>query len=113
MDAESLHNFRDHGRCKLTCSSCVDAQKDRVRALQVQDAREFAKQQNIQLTWCYARDTPMHPDDRELKTKSLDDKRVSWLQRHDQDTCNITSLLPLVVGMPVRLTDHVDRRRQL
>ena len=76
-------------------------------------AREFAKQQNIQLTWCYARDTPMHPDDRELKTKALDDKRVSWLQRHDQDTCNITSLLPLAVGMPVRLTDNVDRRRQL
>ena len=57
-------------------------------------AREFAKAQNIQLTWCYARDTPMHPGDRELKTEALNEKRVSWLQRHDQDTCNITSLLP-------------------
>ena len=76
-------------------------------------AREFAKTRNIQLTWCYARDTPMHPSDRELKPEALNEKRLSWLQRHDQDTGNITSLLPLAVGMPIRLTDNVDRNRQL
>ena len=76
-------------------------------------AREFAKQQRVQLTWCYARDTPMHPGDRELKPDALNEKRASWLRRHDQDTCNLTSLLPLAVGMPVRLTMNVDRERQL
>ena len=76
-------------------------------------AREFAKQQRVQLTWCYARDTPMHPGDRELKPDALNEKRASWLRRHDQDTCNLTSLLPLAVGMPVRLTMNIDRERQL
>ena len=76
-------------------------------------AREFAKTRNIQLTCCYARDIPMHPSDRELKPEALNEKRLSWLQRHDQDTGNITSLLPLAVGMPIRLTDNVDRNRQL
>ena len=55
----------------------------------------------------------MHPSDRELKAEALNEKRMSWLQRHDQDTGNITSLLPLAVGMPIRLTDNVDRNRQL
>ena len=55
----------------------------------------------------------MHPSDRELKPEALNEKRLSWLQRHDQDTGNITSLLPLAVGMPIRLTDNVDRNRQL
>ena len=36
-------------------------------------ARQFAKEQGVQLTWCYARDTPMHPGDRELKTDALND----------------------------------------
>ena len=45
-------------------------------------AREFAKQQNVQLTWCYARDIPLHPGDRDLKKEALDQKRIAWLQRH-------------------------------
>ena len=27
-------------------------------------AREFAKQNNVQLSWCYAKDIPLHPGDR-------------------------------------------------
>ena len=55
----------------------------------------------------------MHPADRDLKLDKLNEKRTAWLQRHDQDTCNLTSLLPLAVGIPVRLTDNVDRSRHL
>ena len=29
-------------------------------------AREFAKHNNIQLSWCYAKEVPLHPDDRNL-----------------------------------------------
>ena len=76
-------------------------------------AREFAKQQNVQLSWCYAQDIPLHPGDRDLRTEALHAKMTSWLQRHDQDTGNLTSLLPLAVGLPLRLTDNVDRERQL
>ena len=32
-----------------------------------------------------------------------------WLQYHDKDTGNLPGALPLAVGMPVRLTEHIDR----
>ena len=76
-------------------------------------AQSFALSEQVQLTWCYAKDTPLHPEDRELPTEKLDAKRMAWLQRHDQDTSHLTSLLPLAVGLPVRLTDNVDRQLQL
>ncbi len=38
-------------------------------------AREYAKQLNRQLAWCYARDQPLHPADRELAPAALDKKR--------------------------------------
>ena len=44
-------------------------------------AREFGKHHNIQLTFCYAQDIPMHPGDRDLEKEALLQKRVSWLQR--------------------------------
>ena len=39
----------------------------------------------------------------------MDEKRRRWLQFHDQKTGGIMGLCPLVKGLPVRLTDHVDR----
>ena len=76
-------------------------------------AREFAKQNNVQLSWCYAKDVPLHPGDRELKAECLQEKLFSWLRRHDQETCHLPSILPLAVGMPVRLLESVDREKQL
>ena len=76
-------------------------------------AREFAKQNNVQLSWCYAKDVPLHPGDRELKADSLQEKLFSWLRRHDQETCHLPRILPLAVGMPVRLLESVDREKQL
>ena len=76
-------------------------------------AREFAKQNNVQLSWCYARDRPLHPGDRELAPEALHAKLIAWLRRHDQETSHISSILPLAVGMPIRLTGKVDRDRQM
>ena len=76
-------------------------------------AREFAKQQNVQLSWCYARDVPLHPGDRELKYEALQAKLAAWLRRHDQETSHLASLIPLARSMPIRLTDNVDRELQL
>ena len=76
-------------------------------------AREYAKQSNVQLTWCYAKDEPLHPEDRELARDKLDEKLFSWLKRHDQETGHIPSIYPLAVGMPVRLTENADRGKQL
>ena len=76
-------------------------------------AKEWAKQENIQLSWCHARDVPLHPGDRELPAEALNEKRYSWLRRHDQETSHIPSIYPLAKGMPIRLTENVDRNRQL
>ena len=76
-------------------------------------AREYAKQNNVQLSWCYARDVPLHPEDRELPPDRLQTKLISWLKRHDQETRHIPSIYPLAVGMPVRLTENIDRSKQL
>ena len=75
-------------------------------------AREFAKQQNLELYWCYARDVPLHQGDRELKRDALELKLYAWLRRHDQQTGHLPSILPLVKGLPVRLTESVDREKQ-
>ena len=76
-------------------------------------SREFAKRHNRQLSWCFARDVPLFQDDRELPEKQLHAKRCKWLDRHGQETSHLTSVLPCVVGLPVRLTDSVDRKHQL
>ena len=76
-------------------------------------AREYAKQHNVQLSWCYARDVPLHPEDRDLPADALQAKLTAWLKRHDQETSHISSILPLAVGMPIRLTENVDRDRQM
>ena len=76
-------------------------------------AREYAKQRDVQLSWAYARDVPCLPEDRELAEEKLEAKLFAWLQKHDQQTGHLPSIYPLAVGMPVRLTDSVDRSRQL
>ena len=44
-----------------------------------------------------------------LDEDALNSKRRRWLEFHDQKTGGIMGLLPLVKGLPVRLTEHVDR----
>ena len=60
-----------------------------------------------------AHDVPLFSEDRELPERDLHKKRCFWLQRHDQDTCHLTSMLPLVKNLPVRLTDTINRSKKL
>ena len=48
-----------------------------------------------------------------LPKEALAAKLFSWLHRHDQQTCHLPSITPLAVGMPIRLTESVDREKQL
>ena len=43
-------------------------------------------------------------DDRDVARTKLD-----WLKRHDRDSGDLYGMFPLVKGMPVALTDHLDR----
>ena len=36
-------------------------------------------------------------------------EKLQWLQRHDRESRDVYGVVPLCVGMPVALTDHVDR----
>ncbi len=36
-------------------------------------------------------------------------EKLSWLQRHDKESGDLYGILPLIHGMPVALTDHIDR----
>ena len=48
-----------------------------------------------------------------MKAEALQEKLFSWLRRHDQQTCRLPSILPLAAGVPIRLTESVDRGEQL
>ena len=42
---------------------------------------------------------------------NLTSEKLGWLQRHDKECGGLYGVLPLCVGMPVRATDHLDRKR--
>ena len=70
-------------------------------------ARAYSQTTGAALKWSVARDCAsaeaLQAQDcsKQAKTK--------WLQYHDRHTGNLPGLLPLAVGMPVALMDHVDR----
>ena len=55
----------------------------------------------------------LNPGDRDLLQEKLDAKLFFWLRRDDQKTGYIPGIYVLAVGMPIQLTDNVDRSRQL
>ena len=56
-----------------------------------------------------AEDFPTSGDIATKDSAELETTRKVWLRRHDQDSGGIMGLLPLVKGMPMALTDHLDR----
>jgi len=59
------------------------------------------------ITWSCAKDTPSAEAMQERPDLML--QKLSWLQRHDRESGDLYGMLPLIVGMPVVLTDHLDR----
>ena len=56
---------------------------------------------------------PLHRDGLALEKDQLDAKRKRWLTFHDQQTSGILGLLPLVKGMPVRLTATISKQLKI
>ena len=54
-----------------------------------------------------AKDVPSAHTLRERPDAVLQKKQ--WLMRHDRECGDLYGMLPLIEGMPVMLTDHVDR----
>ena len=59
------------------------------------------------IIWCPAKD--MASAEALLDEPTLVDKKLEWLQRHDQESGKLYGMLPLFVGLLVTLTDHLDR----
>ena len=70
-------------------------------------AQQFAAHHGIPLAYVTAKDTPSAAVLSE-KPDLVRDKR-QWLQRHDRECGDLYGVLPLAVGMPMALTDHIDR----
>ena len=68
----------------------------------------FAKATHRRLLWVRAHDWPVASGDEDLSKDDLDRLRQSWLQLHDKATAGIMGLLPLVRGLPMRLTNTED-----
>ena len=70
-------------------------------------ARQFAQRNNKVTLYAVARDTPTVEA---LRSRpSMATEKVAWLQRHDRESGDLYGMLPLIQGMPLALTDHIDR----
>ena len=70
-------------------------------------AKVYANAIDAKITYCPAKDTPSADALRERP--DLPAHKLSWLQRHDRESGDLYGLVALVKGMPVALTDHIDR----
>lgn len=70
-------------------------------------ARIFAAESQQAITWSKAHDSgnsavlSENPD--------VTHAKLEWLKRHDKDCAGLYGMLPLIKGMPVALTEHLDR----
>ena len=72
-----------------------------------QRAVDWAASEGKQISWVYARDAARHGTFQQRPYTSSD--KVRWLGYHDKACADMPGWLPLAVGMPVVLTDHLDR----
>ena len=70
-------------------------------------AQSLASSTNTGIMYCAARN---HPILDALRARlDLPTKKLEWLNRHDCETGDLYGVLPLMKGMPVAMTDHIDR----
>ena len=79
-------------------------------------AGDFARRSGQIIQWAQCVDIAKDPACKgkleDLETKSAGGaaaEKAKWLTRHDRDCGNLYGLLPLVKGMEMMLTDHLDR----
>ena len=70
-------------------------------------AQGYASKSGTGIMYCPAKDTPTADA---LRVRSdLASQKVSWLNRHDRESGDLYGMPPLIEGMPVAMTDHIDR----
>ena len=76
---------------------------NKVRAIQWADAA------SVPLHYAIARDTASSTVLQEKP--DVQQAKIAWLQRHDQECGGLYGILPICLTLPVRATEHLDRRR--
>ena len=59
------------------------------------------------MTWSLAQDTPKHAEFQSRPYLKRDKEK--WIHYHDKHCEKLYGMLPLAVGLPVMLVDHLDR----
>ena len=72
-----------------------------------QRARQYAAAHRLGVTWVQAQDKPLPKTLQERPDLVL--QKMAWLSRHDRECGDLYGMLPLIEGLPVALTDHLDR----
>ena len=73
-------------------------------------AMAYAQHAKTPLEWSAAQDKAGAET---LQTQVCDKAtKIRWLQYHDMETEGLCGMLPLAIGMPVALTQHVDRSQK-
>ena len=67
----------------------------------------FAASQDKGIMYCIAQDKPSLQALRERP--DIPDRKLEFLNRHDRESGDLYGILPLIKGMPVAMTDHIDR----
>eukprot|EP00971_Amphidinium_carterae_P215278 4272379-Amphidinium_carterae.1 len=89
----------------IVANNDVKYQINKVRAM------AYARQSGAVLRWSVAADVAGADV---LQSVECDKAtKIRWLQYHDRDTGDLCGMLPLAIGMPVALTDHIDRSDKL
>jgi hypothetical protein len=70
-------------------------------------AQDYAAKQGTGIMYCPAKDTPT-PEALRIRS-DLPAQKVSWLNRHDRESGDLYGVLPLIKGMPMAMSDHIDR----
>ena len=69
--------------------------------------KAYAMAKDIAVTYCPAKDKPSPEALRERP--DLPAQKKNWLQRRDRESGDVYGIVTLAKGMPVALTDHIDR----
>ena len=76
-------------------------------------AKAFAGTRNKHLHYIVAHDRASAAVLCEKPDLTQENKKLQWLQRHDRECGDLCGMLPLCDGMPVFLTEHINRDRLL
>ena len=80
---------------------------DRTYDVNKKRSLHFAAAQNQGIMYCIAKDVPSN---QALQERSdLPARKIEFLSRHDRESGDLYGILPLIKGMPVAMTDHIDR----